>query len=190
MQKALDFVKKYNLFIENGHNLKNPFSWLYGLIAIVNALFPLLMLVNAINYGVFRNPFQFILLFLLLWVIIAALGAYSFLLWWDRKDKVAEYASSNKDEFIITPVVSHLIKTTGEWLGTYIGVAGAIISLIVVIFGGRNIVASLGFTSFANTGVFGIILFPIFGFLIIAVSRFFAEQFRALTSIANNTKKS
>jgi len=33
------------------------------------------------------------------------------------------------------------------------------------------------------------ILMPIYGFLIIVTTRFLAEQFRALASIANNTRK-
>jgi hypothetical protein len=40
-----------------------------------------------------------------------------------------------------------------------------------------------------EVGFLSIILMPIYGFLIIVATRFLAEQFRALVSIANNTKK-
>jgi hypothetical protein len=40
-----------------------------------------------------------------------------------------------------------------------------------------------------KTGFLFIILMPIYGFLIIVATRFLAEQFRALSSIANNTRK-
>ena len=36
----------------------------------------------------------------------------------------------------------------------------------------------------------GIVLFPIYGFLIVIVARVVAEVYRALAAIANNTKKS
>jgi len=189
MKKCLDFAKTYFDFIENGHNLKNPFKWLYGLIAVLNVLLPLFVLYGAITAGAFRMAFAWVLLFLLIWVIIAALGVFGFVFWWDRKDKVAEYSTKEKDEFIMTPVIAHLIKTLGEWIGTYVGVFGALISLIVFIFGGANILYAMGFGGFAGLGWIGIILFPIWGFLIIALSRFAAEQFRALAAIANNTKK-
>ena len=42
---------------------------------------------------------------------------------------------------------------------------------------------------FLTGGFIFIILMPIYGFLIMIVSRFIAEQIRALTSIANNTRK-
>ena len=40
---------------------------------------------------------------------------------------------------------------------------------------------------FLGTGWLFVVLTPIYGFLIIVVTRFLAEQFRALASIANNT---
>ena len=42
---------------------------------------------------------------------------------------------------------------------------------------------------FLETGIFFIILMPIYGFLVIVGTRFLAEQFRALSAIANNTRK-
>jgi hypothetical protein len=42
---------------------------------------------------------------------------------------------------------------------------------------------------FMESGIEFIVLFPIFGFLIAVFTRFLAEQFRALSSIANNTRK-
>ena len=48
---------------------------------------------------------------------------------------------------------------------------------------------ALGF-GFLDFSFMGIVLFPIYGFLIVIVARVVAEVYRALAAIANNTKKS
>lgn len=43
---------------------------------------------------------------------------------------------------------------------------------------------------FGSGALINIVLYPIYGFMIIVVARVMAETFRALAAIANNTKKS
>ncbi|MGC8893125.1 MAG: hypothetical protein ACP5J6_10895 [Candidatus Saccharicenans sp.] len=114
----------------------------------------------------------------------------SFQLWWDRAEKVADLQIEGK-EFIATPVFSHFIQTFGEWLGTWIGIVGFALALFGTLFlggRGRYLARSMN-VPFIGTGIFSIILMPVIGFLIIVGFRFFAEQVRALASIANNTKR-
>jgi hypothetical protein len=189
--KFLTFIKPYLSFIDSGHLYRKPFSWLYSVFGILNLLFPLYVFYMAIDNGIFDSGAKVVFLFLFLWIIIVFAGWISFQLWWDRKSKIIDTSYEN-DEFVATPVFSNLIQTMGEWLGTWIGIVGCCSALFTTIFlsgeEGYYFSRSIGIP-FIRSGLFFIVLMPIFGFLIIVTTRFVAEQFRAITSIANNTRK-
>lgn len=189
--KFFTFIKLYLSFIDNRDFYHKPFRWLYALLAIINLIVPFYVFYQAVDNGMFNAPTEFVILFLLVWVIIAFAGWLSFQLWWDRKSKVIS-TSNVGDEFVATPIFSHLIQTIGEWLGTWIGFVGFSVALLTkLILGDGDYYLSrlleLGFMR--ETGLLSIILMPVCGFLIIVSTRFLAEQFRALSSIANNTRK-
>lgn len=152
---------------------------------------PIYIFVEAVNEGVFDGPGKLIVVFILIWLIMAFAGWISFQLWWDRRTKILT-TSKQDDDFVATPVFSHFIQTFGEWAGTWIGIVGFGFALISTIFlgerGGAGLSNQIG-VGVLESGILAIILMPIYGFLIIVVTRFLAEQFRALASIANNTKK-
>ncbi len=188
--KFFTFIKPYLSFIDNGHLYRKPFSWLYMLLAIVNLILPIYIFYKAADNNIFDAPAKLVIVFLLVWVIIAFASWLSFQLWWDRKTKVTS-TSVEGDEFVATPVFSHLIQTLGEWLGTWIGIVGFSVALLATLILGDEayyLSYQIGIP-FLETGFLFIILMPIYGFLIIVVTRFLAEQFRALSSIANNTRK-
>ena len=188
--KFFTFIKPYLSYIDNGNLYRKPFSWLYTLIAIINLIAPFYVFYQAVDNHIFDAPAKFIFVFFLVWVIITFASWVSFQLWWDRKSKVTA-TSAEGDEFTATPVFSHFIQTMGEWLGTWIGIVGFSVALIATLFLGEDghyLSRQLGF-GFMKTGFTFIILMPVYGFLIIVFTRFLAEQFRALSSIANNTKK-
>ncbi len=188
--KFFTFIKPYLSYIDNGNLFRKPFSWLYTIIAILNLLLPIGVMVEAIQNRVFQASAKFIIVFLLIWIVVVFVSWISFQLWWDRKTKVKATSSEN-DDFVATPVFSHFIQTFGEWLGTWIAVVGFVSALFMTIFLGHDASAlsySMGIP-FVKTGVLNIVLMPIIGFLTIVVSRFLAEQFKALASIANNTRK-
>ena len=189
--KFFTFVKPYLSYIDNGHLYRKPFSWLYTLLSIINLIVPIYILVQALDNNIFDAPFKFGLVFILVWLIIVFASWISFQLWWDRKSKVIT-SSSEGDEFVATPVLTHLIQTLGEWLGTWIGIVGFSVALLTTLILGEEgyyFTRALGL-GFMETGFMFIILMPVYGFLIIVTTRFLAEQFRALSSIANNTRKS
>lgn len=188
--KFLTFIKPYLSFIDNGYLYRKPFSWLYAIMAIINLILPLYVFYMAADNHIFNSSAKFIIVFLLVWIIIAFASWVSFQLWWDRKSKITD-TSTEGDEFVATPVFSHLIQTIGEWLGTWIGIVGfgtALLTTIILGDSGYYFSNLIGF-SFIKTGWLFVVLMPIYGFLIIVVTRFLAEQFRALASIANNTRK-
>ena len=187
--KFLTFIKPYLSLIDNGHFYRKPFSWLYSILAILNLIFPLFVLYIAVDYDIFNGLTDIIIWFLLVWIIITFASWVSFQLWWDRKSKVND-TSVEGDKFVATAVFSHLIQTTGEWLGTWICIVGFGTALLTTILGGEGgyLLSGVGL-DFLETSRLGIVLMPIYGFLIIVATKFLAEQFNALTSIANNTSK-
>ena len=188
--KFLTFIRPYLSYIDDGHFFRKPFSWLYTLLALVNLLLPIYVFYQASQNRIFDSPAKFVIVFLLLWVIIAFTGWVSFQLWWDRRSKI-NLSSTTGDDFVATPVFSHFIQTLGEWFGTYIGLVGfgfALLATIILGDEGYYLERNLGIP-YLETGWTAVITMPIIGFLIIVISRFLSEQIRALASIANNTKK-
>lgn len=190
--KFFTFIKPYLSFIDKGDFFRKPFSWLYIAFAVLNLILPFYILYTAIDNKIFDRPAKFIIVFILVWIVIAFASWVCFQLWWDRKNKVTETSVENS-EFVVTPVFAHFIQTFGEWIGTWIGIVGFFVALLATL--GSDAVYAVYLTAaaigvpFIQSGIASIILIPIYGFLIVVGSRFLAEMCRALASIANNTKK-
>jgi hypothetical protein len=180
-------IAKYLNLLDNGHFFRKPFSWLYIIFAVLNLLFPIYIFYSAVDREIFDAPAKYFIVFIIQWLVIVFVSWISFQLWWDRKSKVISI-SSEGNEFVATPVIAHLIQTYGEWFGTWIGIVGFSGALLVNLFLGNDLyyLSDLGII---QTDFIYMILMPVYGFLIIVASRFLAEQFRALSSIANNTRK-
>ena len=189
----LTFIEPFLSYIDSGKLFRKPFSWLYLAFAALNALLPFYLLAKAIDSGILRQaPAKFIFAFIFAWLFVVIACWVGFQIWWNRKDKVLETSQEGAD-FPATPVIAHLIQTFGEWLGSIVAIVGFGVSLCAIIFLGSDAgelsYALGGFSSIAGLGVLGLVLNPIWGFMIMVGFRFFAEIFRALASIANNTKK-
>jgi len=184
------FLKPYLNFIDQGKIYREPFYWLYQLLAVLNLIFPLYVLFLAIDNNLFDAGAKFVITFLLIWIILVLAGWFSFQIWWDRKDNVTKISSEN-DHFAATPVFSHFIQTSGEWFGTWIAIVGFGTALITTLFLGdeARLFARATGLGFLGTGFVSIFLMPVYGFLVLVGSRFLAEQFRAIAAIANNTRK-
>ncbi len=185
-----NFIRPVLNYIDNGSFFKKPFSWLYLLIAVLNLLLPLYIFYQAVDNKIFSSEAKVVIAFLLVWIVVAAAFWVGFQLWWDRKDKVLT-TSKEGDDFPVTPVFSHLIQTLGEWFGGLIAIMGFGFTLFANLFLGKeaDMLSHYMGLNFFDKGWLGLILFPIIGFFIIVGFRFMAELWRALTAIANNTKK-
>lgn len=186
-----NFLKPYLSYIDNGDLYRKPIKWLYTIFAVLNLLIPFFMLYMVLESEIlgYANA-KAIITFTLCWLVVVGVSWFGFQLWWDRRNKI-ETITTAGDDFIATPAVAHLIQTAGEWFGTWVGVGATLIVLIGAIFmgSGMNDMGRIMGFGVMRWGIAGIIFMPIFGFMIIIGSRFFAEQIRAIAAIANNTKK-
>jgi hypothetical protein len=196
----LEFIEKAKLF-------KIIFTLVCVVMAIITLIHPFLILARVISSGYFNFGVKYILAFVFTWLAVLAACWLGFHLWLDRRKKSEEFGSS---EFIAIPFFAELLKTFGEWLGLLYGVIGAVGGLFTLIFLGKYSGSTLsaillgvnnnglpilgglggkisGITNLIFTGA--VILGPVFGIIIIFVTRFFAERLKVLVAIANNTKR-
>ncbi len=184
-------IRPYLQFIDSGMMFRTPFSWMYVFMSIFNLLIPIYMLFEAWQKDIYNVlPFKYTIVFIIILLLISVVSWLGFQIWWNRKyDVVHNY--SEGDEFVATPVFAHFVQTLGEWLGTWIGVVGFSVSLVATLLlgtEGKYMLQAVGL-DFMETGFLFALLMPVYGFLIIVFSRFLAEQFRAMSTIANNTKR-
>lgn len=187
--KFFTFIKPYLGYIDSGKMFRQPIGYVYLALAILNALLPVYILIEAADRNVFDSSADIVVIFLILWIIIAFAAWVSFQLWWDRKSKVNQ-TSTEGDEFVAIPVYSHFVQTFGEWAGTYFAVVGFFLGIFTEVAEESRMIASIipgGF--FRGGGIESAIVSLIAGYLIIVLSRAAAEMLRAIVSIANNTRK-
>jgi hypothetical protein len=178
----LEFARPYFDLIDSGALYRKPFEILYIILAGLN----LLSILGVLGF-MFKGGIALIItgLFTMfaLWV--------GFQLWWNRREKVNSFATPGS-EFVALPVFSHLWQTAGEWLGTFVAIAGTGASL-------GGLIGSIGSTdgegyysdpmaAFTQLGFVGLVACPVGGFLILIATRAIAEQVRALTRVADNTR--
>jgi len=178
------FSKPYLDFLGKG----KLFNFIYVVMAVANLIIPFAILYLVIDSGFFSFGAKYVFAFIFVWLVIVFACWIGFQLWWDRRKKVLNTYSS---EFVATPILSEILQTFGEWLGTLIGIIGAAGGLLASIFLGSDVnylfdMIGLGFMQF---GVMTVIVGPIIGFLIIILTRFIAEQLRIFAALANNTKE-
>jgi hypothetical protein len=188
-EKILKFIAPVLSYVDSGKLFRKPFSWLYIALAALNVVVPFYLLYIAIDNQVFSAGAKYVFAFLLTWLVIVAACWVGAQIWWDRHEKV-QGTSLDGSEFPATPVIAHFIQTFGEWLGAWVAIVGFGFSLFATIFLREEAqILGLMLNLPMDNGVWGAILYPIYGFLVIVVTRFIAEQFRVFASIANNTKK-
>lgn len=179
------FAKPYFDYIGRG----KIYGIVYIIMAILNLLIPLAVIYAVIEWGYLQyGGTRAIVAFIFSWLVIAFACWIGFQLWWYRKSSVKNIESA---EFIATPLISEIFQVFGEWLGTMIGIIGAGVGIIALIFLGdsaNELFSSFGI-GFMNYAPLIIIAGPVAGFFVMVIFRFIAEQIRIFAAIANNTKK-
>ena len=73
--KFFSFFEPVLKYIDTGKFFREPFRWLYAILAILNLLTPIVLLVMAINNDLFRyGGGRMIAAFILVWLVIAFVG--------------------------------------------------------------------------------------------------------------------
>jgi len=88
--KFFTFIKPYLSYIDTGQFFRQPFSWLYAIMAVINLCLPFYIFYQAADNHIFDAPAKMVTLFLLVWLIIAFASWVSFQLWWDRKEETQQ----------------------------------------------------------------------------------------------------
>lgn len=175
------FAAPYFDLIDSGALYRKPFVILYSILAGLN----LLSILGVLGF-MFKGGIALIITGLF---VIFALWV-GFQLWWNRREKVNTFTTAGS-EFVALPVFSHLWQTTGEWLGTFIAIAGTgacLGGLIGSIGGGGEANYNDPMAAFSELGFAGLIACPVGGFIVLIFTRAIAEQIRALVAVANNTR--
>lgn len=187
--KFLSFFTPYISYIDSGKLFRAPFSWVCILLAVVNAIVPFYVLYQVIDSGLFEYaPTKFLFAFIFIFIVLLFGAWFSIQYWLDRSVKMNQL-TSNDAEFVATPVFSNLIQSLGEWAGSYVAIVGFCSTLIVLLFASDGLGRMMPMGDIMGNGLLSLIQAPLCGFMIIVISRVFAEVLRALTSIANNTAK-
>lgn len=86
--KFFSFFEPVLKYIDTGKFFREPFRWLYAILAILNLLTPIVLLVMAINNDLFRyGGGRMIAAFILVWLVIAFVSWLGFQIWWNRREK-------------------------------------------------------------------------------------------------------
>ena len=187
--KFFSFFDPVLKYIDTGKFFREPFRWLYAILAILNLPFPIVLLVRAIESDLFRlGRGGVITVFIFIWIVVVFISWIGFQIWWNRRKKIYSVITAH-DDFVAIPVFSNFIQTFGEWLGMLIGIGNPMLILIVAVFL-KGDTSMLRLPLVGSGALINIVLHPIYGFMIVVVTRVIAETFRALAAIANNTKKS
>ena len=142
--KFFTFVRPYLDYIDSGRFFRQPFCWLYSVLAVLNLLFPLIVLAQSCRLGVFHAGGKVVIAFIIAFLVLALGGWISFQIWWNRKNRIMQ-SSKQGDDFIAIPVFSDFIQTAGEWAGTWIAVVGGLLSLVLSLILGDEPCARLRF---------------------------------------------
>ena len=183
-----NWAKPYFDFVGRG----KIYSLVYVIMAFFNLVLPVAVIIAVMVTGLLQDAGpRIITAFILSWLVIAFASWIGFQLWWTRKLNLKRFESA---DFIATPVISEILQTFGEWVGTFIGILGIGIgiTLTILLWDLPGYYIGFGFSFFEMLSRFGpaiIILGPVTGFFIIIIFRFFAEQIRIFSAIANNTRE-
>lgn len=188
--KFFTFIRPYLALIDTEEGIVKANDWLHVIMAMANLFFPIYIFYQGLEFHIFQLDARPVSFFLLLWLLIVFISWVSFQLWMDRRAKIKAYIEENEG-FTSTAIYAHLIRTMGEWLGTWIGFIGFIGPLLVAtVFSAEAQIFTMLFgDSLVSLGVLSAMLMPIAGFLLILTTRYLAEFINLFPELVRNTHK-
>lgn len=181
MDKLFGFIGSALDFVDSGRFFRDPFKWVYYLLGVTNFAIPLMLIVQLCNDAKYM-PGKSIFMTILM-IIFALAIAFFACVWWFKRGNALVLDARAGSRFVAIPMISNLTQTFGEVIGLWVGAYGFIFVLVGFLFMGDEV-------SYLTDGygLWCLIIFPVAGYLIVLFSRFLAELYLALASIANNTQ--
>lgn len=194
---------RYLRGIDQGGFFRKPIAWLFfatgGAVLLGTLVFIAQVYDNVDHVGsLFKGErsgyaLRLIVFAISLTCILLAAGCFCMLIWWRRAKHISRDLLPG-DEYTATPLMAVLVQTMAETIGAWIGIVGTSGTLLAFLLswgddhGGMRIPGLEGFREMRNMGAMGIIAFPIIGWLMVLLGKWFAELLRVAASIANNTR--
>ncbi len=195
--KFFNFVNPFLEGLDNGTLFSKAFVWIFMGMAVLNLGFPFYLLYCAVDYSIFDQEPLVITAVFLATLVFTFSSWIGFQLWWNRKSDLPQIFSG-KSPYFITPALAHLIRTTGEWLGSLILLNSLFGSILVILITGDAGITTSNLIMQMVHFIPGIkivakiqdCLFPVgIGFLTFVVSRHLSELLNAFMALVRNTEK-
>lgn len=173
--KFFNSIHNFFDYLDSALFFRHVFLGIYYLIALVCVVGALLLTLNTSSIiGYSANAFIKVLT-----VIIILFFGFIGIFYWIEKAKKLKVILKKDDDIIVIPLVADLTKNIGDFAGIVVGVGGFIIFFLIAIFSSAPFLPSLG------TALAALLI----GFLIMVSFRLITELYKAIASIANNTKQ-
>ena len=176
-------------YLDSGRVFRTFFRWIYILMAVLNLLLPIYLLVSSLHNKIYESAGMGLLVFILAWLLLAGIGWFGFMLWWNRHYKVDEGLDSGA-RFLVAPMLAHFVRTFGEWLGMLVAVTGFLgsVGLTIALQLESGAALAESFNGLFAYSPYGIVAMPLLGLLILIIARLMAEAIAVLPAIANKSK--
>ncbi|HKL39712.1 MAG TPA: hypothetical protein VJ894_03485, partial [Cryomorphaceae bacterium] len=177
--------------LEKGGFYRSIFKALYWLNAISFLIVvPTFLTFQAAMSDLFSYDLGIIIWYCVLFIITVVFSLILFSFWLNKKDQLNEVIHT-ENEFFIIPAIAHYIRSSGESFGIWMLSGNFILGILVYYVMGEEtsfiFQNGFGLSQFLPMAKFLTFLSPIFGVVVILLSRFFAETISAIAAIANNT---
>ena len=136
--KKTNFVQKYLKFVDSTNFFTTPFSWLYFIVAVAFLSLPVIILVNGLEYGIFKLSGEgtglIKLGFILILLTSVAAAVVAFVVAWNGRKK------DNVDKITIELIIDSLADLNAlivKAFAHFIAVFGFFAGLFALIFGER-----------------------------------------------------
>jgi hypothetical protein len=185
------FFKPFLKKMSEGGFFKNVFAWFLRIIAAFEVLG--LLLISLKMWQLLSTNFDVkaFIVMLLSQVLIIALVYLIITILLSRADDIA--ALPLKNDYIVIPIFVLVTKMIGEILAVFYTIMGLVTAIAIWIMGSMpNIVPGTSMLC-GNNGVIGgfisLVSGPLFGFVLLSIFYFIAEQLGVFVDIARNTKR-
>jgi hypothetical protein len=196
--KFFTFSKPFTDMIDNGTLFTKYAGILYQVIGGLLMIYPLYVLYNAFDGGLFDMPFKYVILAFVFFAAFALSCWISFQIFFNRKDQFKDLDGSKG--YIATSIASNFTRTIGESIAVFLALVGTPMAILALIFDDAQYFLFLvmdysasfvapGFPAGFGSEYADVFYFPIAAFCTLVWWRFLSELMNGIADIARNTKR-